>query len=77
MASDPNPKGGDLSDMAVDGTTVPEDSAKPRVIRSVPRPDQITDPATDSNNLGAVDLASAADNPQDISRVRNPLSQII
>lgn len=62
---DPHPQGGNLSDMAVDGTTVPGDSAKPRTIPSVPRPDQIND----SNNYGAADLAGAADNANDISRV--------
>ena len=70
MASqDPNPQGGDLSDMAVEGTTVPQDAAKQRTIPSVPRPGQMTDPTNDPNNLGASDLASAADNAQDISRV--------
>ena len=71
---DPHPQGGNLSDMAVDGTTVPADSAKPRTIPSVPRPDQISD----SNNYGATDLAGAADNANDISRVSlshwNPLN---
>ena len=61
------PQGGDLSDMAATGTSVPEDSAKPRIIPSVARPDQATDPA---GNLGASDLASAADNASDIPRVR-------
>lgn len=61
--------GGDLFDMAKDGTTVPEDAAKPRIIPSVPRPDQIaSDP--DPNSLGASNLADAADNAQDIPRVR-------
>lgn len=55
--------------MAVDGTTVPADSAKPRTIPSVPRPGQITDPSNDPNNYGAADLAGAADNATDISRV--------
>ena len=67
--SDPNPQGGSLSDMAVQGTTVPSDSAKPRTIPSVPRPGQITDPTDDSNNLGSSDLAGAADNAQDMPRV--------
>ena len=65
-----NQAGGSLSDMAVEGTTVPEDAAKPRVIPSVPRPGQVTDTASDPNDLGATDTAAAADNPQDISRVR-------
>ena len=70
MASqDPNPNGGDLSDMAVEGTTVPEDAGTQRTIPAVPRPGQITDPTNDPNNLGASTLAGAADNAQDISRV--------
>lgn len=70
MASqDAHPQGGDLSDMAAEGTTVPQDAAKPRLIPSVARPGQITDPTNDPNNLGASDLAGAADNAQDISRV--------
>ena len=68
--SDPNPQGGSLSDMAVEGTRVPDDAATQRTIPSVPRPDQITDPSTDPTNYGASDLAGAADNAQDISRVR-------
>ena len=66
---DPHPQGGNLSDMAVDGTSVPADSAKPRIIPSVPRPGQITEPSNDPNNYGAADLAGAADNPSDIPRV--------
>ena len=60
--------GGDLFDLAEKGTTVPEDSAKPRVIPSVPRPDQIASEA-DPNSLGGRDLADAADNASDIPRV--------
>ncbi len=73
MASkDPNLNGGSLSDMAVEGTSIPEDAGTQRTIPSVPRPDQITDPDNDPNNLGATDLAGAADNAQDISRVEIP-----
>ena len=68
-SQDAHPQGGNLSDMAVEGTTVPQDAAQPRLIPSVARPGQITDPTNDPNNLGALDLASAADNAQDISRV--------
>lgn len=68
-SQDPHPQGGDLSDMAAEGTTVPQDAAQPRTIPSVARPGQITDPTNDPNNLGAADLAGAADNAQDISRV--------
>ena len=68
---DPNPQGGSITDMAVEGTKVPDDAGTQNTIPSVPRPDQITDPSNDPNNLGATDLAGAADNAQDISRVRD------
>ena len=71
MASqDPNPQGGSITDMAVEGTTVPDDAATQRTIPSVPRPGQMTDPSNDPNNYGSANLATAADNAQDISRVR-------
>ena len=70
MASqDPNPQGGSITDMAVEGTKIPNDAGIQNTIPSVPRPDQITDTSNDPNNLGATDLAGAADNAQDISRV--------
>ena len=68
---DPNPQGGSITDMAVEGTKVPDDAGTQNTIPSVPRPDQITDPSNDPNNLGATDLVGAADNAQDISRVRD------
>lgn len=70
--SGPN-SGGDLFDMARDGTTVSEDSVKPRTIPSVARPDQYgTTKASeaDPNFLGGTDVAEAADNIADIPRVR-------
>ena len=66
MSSDPH-QGGDLFDMAKDGTSIPNDAGKMNIIPSVPRPDQIND---SPNDLGAAGLSSAADNPIDISRVR-------
>ncbi len=36
--------GGDLFGMAKDGTTVPDDATKPRIIPSVPRPGQYGTP---------------------------------
>lgn len=63
------PQGGNLSDMAATGTSVPEDSAKPRIIPSKAKPGQVTDTAADANDLGASDLASAADNASDMPRV--------
>ena len=64
--------GGDLFDMAKDGTTVPDDTTKPRIIPSVPRPGQYgTTKASeaDPNFLGGTTLAEAADNVSDIPRV--------
>jgi hypothetical protein len=69
--SSPN-SGADLFDMAKDGTTVPEDSAKPRFIPSVARPDEYgTTKASeaDPNFLGGTNLAEAATNVSDIPRV--------
>ena len=54
--------------MAKDGTTVPEDSAVPRHIKSVPRPGQAAD-SSDPNQLGGTTLAEAATNAGDIPRV--------
>ena len=66
MANYEDPKqGGDLSDMAVSGTSIPGDAGKMNIIPSVPRPDQISDP----NDLGSDSLAGAADNATDIPRV--------
>jgi len=64
--------GGDLFDMAKDGTTVPDDAAKPRIIPSVPRPGQYgTAKASeaDPNFLGGTTLSEVADNASDIPRV--------
>ena len=69
--SGPN-SGGDLYDMAKDGTTVPDDSAKPRLIPSKARPDQYaTTKASeaDPNFLGGTNMAEVADNAGDIPRV--------
>lgn len=57
-------KGGDLYEMAKDGTTVPNDAGVMNLIPSKPRPDQI---ASD-DELGGVDLASAASNATDMPR---------
>ena len=68
---DPNPQGGSLSDMAVEGTHIPDDAGTQRTIPSVPREGQNTDPSSDANNYGSSTLAGAADNAQDISRVHH------
>ena len=67
--SDPNPQGGSITDMAVEGTTVPSDAAKPRYIPAVPREGQATESSSDPNDLGTTDLAGQADNPGDMPRV--------
>ncbi|KAJ9129843.1 hypothetical protein NKR19_g10161 [Coniochaeta hoffmannii] len=58
--SDPNSNGGDLFDMAKDGTKVPEDAAKPNIIPSKARPDQQGEDT--AGGLGATKLHMAADN---------------
>lgn len=78
MSSHEDPHvGGSLSDMAVTGTTIPNDAGKQNLIPSVPRPDQITSTSENPNDLGSSDLAGVADNPIDISRVRAPLLSLI
>lgn len=68
MSSQSGPNsGGDLFDMAKDGTKVPESAAEPRLIPSKPRPDQVAS-SEDPNQLGAADLAGAATNSDDIPR---------
>ncbi|KAL9017845.1 MAG: hypothetical protein Q9185_004860 [Variospora sp. 1 TL-2023] len=76
---DPNPQGGSLSDMAVQGTTVPSDSATQRTIPSVPRPDQTTTSTSDPNDLaGATSLAETADNASDMPKAHTaPTASII
>ncbi|KAI1503007.1 hypothetical protein F5X99DRAFT_377310 [Biscogniauxia marginata] len=51
-------QGGDLNEMAKDGTSVPGDAGKQNVVPSVPDPQQKRDPSP-----GATALHSAADNP--------------
>lgn len=71
MSSESDPHvGGSLSDLAVKGTTVPNDAGKQNLIPSVPRPDQIPSTNEDPNDLGSRDLAAAADTLTDIPRVR-------
>ena len=62
--------GGSLTDMAVDGTSIPGDAGAQRIIPSVPDPTQQAeqDIGSAQGGLGAPDLASAADNAVDIPR---------
>lgn len=68
MAQSGRNSGGDLFDMAKDGTNVPSDSAEPRLIPSKARPDQVSS-STDPNFLGGRTLHEAAGNAGDIPRV--------
>jgi len=68
------PQGGDLSDMAATGTSVSGDAAKPNYIPSKAKPGQGTSSEDDPNDLGAADLAGAADNMDDMPRVGLPPS---
>jgi len=61
--TDPH-QGGDLSDMAASGTSVPNDAGVQNLIPSVPRPDQLDENSTSS----ADNLAGAADNGADLPR---------
>ncbi|KAF5584410.1 homoserine o-acetyltransferase [Fusarium subglutinans] len=53
-------QGGDLFDMAKDGTSIPGDAGKQNTIKSVPNPHQRDGEA--AGGLGSSDLAGAADN---------------
>ncbi|GAM86062.1 hypothetical protein ANO11243_040720 [Dothideomycetidae sp. 11243] len=57
-------QGGNLSDMARDGTNMPNDAGVQNLIPSKPRPDQIASNDED----GAMDLAGAATNATDMPR---------
>jgi hypothetical protein len=64
MAPTDPKQGGDLFDMAKDGTSIPNDAGKMNIIPSVPRPGE--GEGVVNANRGA--LAGAASNPTDISR---------
>jgi len=68
MSSDPH-QGGDLSDMAAQGTSIPGDAGIQNVIPSKARPDQTPgDPLYTKGGIGAPDPQSAVDNSMDIPR---------
>jgi len=68
MSSDPH-QGGDLSDLAAHGTSIPGDAGKQNVIPSKARPDQAAEnPLYTKGGIGAPDPQSAVDNPTDIPR---------
>ncbi|TVY48816.1 hypothetical protein LOCC1_G001666 [Lachnellula occidentalis] len=64
MASNDAHQGGDLFDMAKDGTSIPNDAGKMNLIPSKPRPGE----GEDVVNANRSSLAGAATNATDISR---------
>ncbi|THY09743.1 hypothetical protein D6D01_09452 [Aureobasidium pullulans] len=62
MPTDPH-QGGNLSDMAVNGTSIPNDAGAYETLPSVPNPEQ-----ADINNRTATNLAGAADNATDMPK---------
>lgn len=61
-------KGGDLSDMAVSGTKIPNDAGTYEKLPSVPNPEQKAESQAYQHGLvGAGDVQGAADNPSSIS----------
>ncbi|KAI6091797.1 hypothetical protein F4821DRAFT_173087 [Hypoxylon rubiginosum] len=54
-------EGGDLNDMAKDGTSIPGDAGKQNLIPSVPNPHQKQQDT--GGGIGAGSLSGAADNP--------------
>lgn len=69
MASSDPRQGGDLSDMAAAGTTMPNDAGKQNLIPSVPRPDQMAENKAFHNGfINAADQQGATDNSVDAPR---------
>jgi len=64
MASTDSKQGGDLFEMAKDGTSIPNDAGKMNTIPSVPRPGE----GEGQVNANQSSLAGAASNATDISR---------
>ncbi|THY45433.1 hypothetical protein D6C97_08619 [Aureobasidium pullulans] len=62
MPTDPH-QGGNLSDMAVTGTSIPNDAGAYETLPSVPNPEQ-----ADINNRTSTNLAGAADNATDMPK---------
>ena len=66
MAPTDPKQGGSITDMAIDGTSIPSDAGTQRTIPSVPRPGQATEDA--GAGLGMPSGATAADNATDMPR---------
>merc|ERR1712070_291273 len=68
-------KGGNISDMAVDGTKVPDNAGKPNVIPSVPNPHQQAESQEyQKGRIGAGDIQGAADNAPHMPRLLRGLA---
>lgn len=60
-------QGGNISDMAVSGTKVPDDAGKPDTIPSKPNPHQQAESQEyQKGRIGAGDISGAADNARDM-----------
>jgi len=69
MASSDPHQGGNLSDMAVNGTQIPNDAGKQKTIPSVPRPDQMAEnPQYHQGFINSASPATAVDNATDMPR---------
>lgn len=61
--------GGSLSEMAAEGTSIPNDAGIQRTIPSVPRPDQLEEnPQFHNQGIAEPTKAFAADNATDVAR---------
>jgi len=70
MSSNQDPHvGGDLSDMAAEGTTMPNDAGSYNLLPSVPNPDQKAENAAFHNQfINSADPQGAVDNAKDMPR---------
>ncbi|OQD70591.1 hypothetical protein PENDEC_c022G04534 [Penicillium decumbens] len=69
-------QGGSLSEMAANGTTIPNDAGKMNTIPSVPRPDQRAEHfGFDNEGLAEPSTAFAADNATDLPRSTRDVGQ--
>ena len=61
--------GGSLSEMAAEGTSIPNDAGRQRTVPYVPRPDQLEENSQFHNQgIAEPNKASAADNATDVAR---------
>ncbi|KAJ5550816.1 hypothetical protein N7535_001244 [Penicillium sp. DV-2018c] len=75
VGQDPH-QGGNLSDMATEGTKIPNDAGVMNTIPSVPRPDQRADHfGFDNAGIAEPSTAMAADNATDMPRSTRDIGQ--